>query len=76
MKCPRCQAQHREGVRFCEDCRAVLISSVHCRALVSGDDAAARDAHALLVGGVRFGTVSPTPTEEETPCPQVTRPTR
>ncbi len=24
MKCPRCQAQNREGVRFCEDCGASL----------------------------------------------------
>ncbi|MFQ5830800.1 MAG: zinc-ribbon domain-containing protein, partial [Candidatus Methylomirabilia bacterium] len=24
MKCPRCQAPNREGVRFCEDCGARL----------------------------------------------------
>jgi hypothetical protein len=24
MKCPRCRAQNREGVRFCEDCGARL----------------------------------------------------
>ena len=24
MKCPRCQAENREGLRFCEDCGALL----------------------------------------------------
>ena len=26
MKCPRCQSQNREGVRFCEDCGARLVT--------------------------------------------------
>ena len=25
MKCPRCQSQNREGVRFCEDCGGRLV---------------------------------------------------
>ena len=27
MKCPRCQSQNREGVRFCEECGARLVTS-------------------------------------------------
>ena len=26
MKCPRCQSQNREGVRFCEDCGGRLVT--------------------------------------------------
>ncbi|HWP75056.1 MAG TPA: zinc-ribbon domain-containing protein, partial [Methylomirabilota bacterium] len=27
MKCPRCQSQNREGVRFCEECGGRLVTS-------------------------------------------------
>ena len=26
MRCPRCQSQNREGVRFCEDCGGRLVT--------------------------------------------------
>src|SRR5262249_22741039 len=33
MRCPRCQADNREGVRFCEDCGAPLaLQCPHCGA--------------------------------------------
>ena len=27
MRCPRCQSQNREAVRFCEECGARLVTS-------------------------------------------------
>jgi hypothetical protein len=38
MKCPRCQVQNREGVRFCEECGARLsVSCPSCNAEVAPD---------------------------------------
>jgi hypothetical protein len=35
MKCPHCQGENREGVKFCEDCGATIESICpHCIAAV------------------------------------------
>ena len=37
MKCPRCQSQNREGVRFCEECGARLVTTCpSCNAEAAG----------------------------------------